>query len=208
MPNNPEAIQAAIEQPATPRFRGRLITRGQSGAMIWRDEALPADAPAFSPRLSYDLKAYAYALFEQGLCMRDLNGDPVVARLAFEQAASALESVIAKGDRAEVERDFHFVMAASAYHLAHLAARAYSLLAIVGADENFSPIERALSDLMRRDFSRLNDTIIAFKASSIATDAQIAANINAAIEAPAVPDGRGCGAGERAADQRQRGASP
>ncbi|MBB3033533.1 DEAD/DEAH box helicase [Alteriqipengyuania lutimaris] len=121
--------------------------------------------------------------------MRDLNGDPVVARLAFEQAASALESVIAKGDRAEVERDFHFVMAASAYHLAHLAARAYSLLAIVGADENFSPIERALGDLIRRDFSRLKETIIAFKASGIATDAQIAANIEAAIEAPAEPGG-------------------
>lgn len=184
MPNNPEAIQAAIEQAATPGFRGRLIARGQSRAMIWRDGALPADAPAFSSQLSYDLKAYAYALFEQGLRMRDLNGDPVVARIAFEQAASALESVIAKGDRAEVERAFHFVMAASAYHLAHLAARAYSLLAIVGADENFSPIERALGDLMRRDFSRLNDTIIAFKASGIANDAQIAANINAAIEAP------------------------
>lgn len=189
MPNNPEAIQAAIEQAATPGFRGRLIARGQSRAMIWRDGALPADAPAFSPQLSYDLKAYAYALFEQGLRMRDLNGDPVVARLAFEQAAAALESVIAKGDRAEVERDFHFVMAASAYHLAHLAARAYSLLAIVGADENFSPIELALGDLMRRDFSRLNDTIIAFKASGIATDAQIAANIEAALEAPAVADG-------------------
>lgn len=189
MPNDPEAIRAAIEQAATPGFRGRLIARGQSRAMIWRDGALPADAPAFSPQLSYDLKAYAYSLFEQGLRMRDLEGDPVVARLAFEQAASALESVIAKGDRGEVERDFHFVMAASAYHLAHLAARAYSLLAIVGNDENFSPIERALSDLMRRDFSRLNETIIAFKVSGVATDAQIAANINAALEAPAAPEG-------------------
>jgi hypothetical protein len=189
MPNNPDAIRAAIEQAATPGFRGRLIARGQARAMIWRDGILSPDAPAFSPQLSYDLKAYAYSLFELGLRMRDLNGDPVVARLAFEQAASALESVIVKGNRDEVERDFHFVMAASAYHLAHLAARAYSLLAIIGGNENFSPIERALSDLMRRDFIRLDATIVTFKTSGVATDDQIVTNINAAIEAPAAAEG-------------------
>ena len=188
MPNNPEAIGAAIEQAATPGFRGRLIARGQARAMIWRDGILSPDAPPFSAQLSYDLKAYAYSLFELGMRMRDLDGDPTLARLAFEQGASALESVIAKGNRDEPEHDFHFVMAASAYHLAHFAARTYSLLSIVGIGENYSPIERALSDLMRRDFNRLDATIVAFKASGIATDGQIAANINAAIEAPAGSD--------------------
>ena len=62
---------------------------------------------------------------------------------------------MAKGNRQEVDRDFHFVMAAAAYHLAHLSARAYSLLAIVEADENFSPVERALAQLMRRNFRAL-----------------------------------------------------
>ena len=51
----------------------------------------------------------------------------------------------AKGNPDEVDRDFHFVMAAASYHLAHLSARAYSLLAIVSADENFSLIERVLA---------------------------------------------------------------
>jgi hypothetical protein len=55
------------------------------------------------------------------------------------RAATALEAVIAKGNRQEVDRDFHFIMAAAGYHLAHLSARAYSLLAIVEADENFAP---------------------------------------------------------------------
>ena len=38
---------------------------------------------------------------------------------------------MAKGARGDTDRDFHFVMAAAAYHLAHLSARAYSLLIIV-----------------------------------------------------------------------------
>ena len=47
---------------ATAGFRGRLIARGQARAIIWRDGALPPDAPAFAPQLSYDLHSYAYAL--------------------------------------------------------------------------------------------------------------------------------------------------
>ena len=38
---------------------------------------------------------------------------PAQARTAFEQAATALEAVMAKGNRQEADRDFHFVMAAA-----------------------------------------------------------------------------------------------
>ena len=152
MPTTPEAIAADITEAATAGFRGRLIARGQARAIIWRDGVLPPDAPAFAPQLSYDLHSYGYALLGLGLRLRELGGDPAQARIAFEQAATALEAVIAKGNRQEVDRDFHFVMAAASYHLAHLSARAYSLLAIVEADENFSPIERVLAQLMRRNF--------------------------------------------------------
>src|SRR5271163_225862 len=146
-----ESIQADIDEAITPGFRGRLIARGQARAMIWRDGVLPADAPAFSPQLSYDLHSYGYSLLGLGLRLRDLGGDPARARVAFEQAATALEAVMAKGDRGDSDRDFHFVMAASAYHLARYSARAYSLLAIVQAEDNFSPVERTLAQLMLRD---------------------------------------------------------
>jgi hypothetical protein len=149
MPTTPEAIAADIAEAATAGFRGRLIARGQARAIIWRDGALPPGAPAFAPQLSYDLHSYGYALLGLGLRLRELGGDAAQARTAFEQAATALEAVIAKGNRQEVDRDFHFIMAAASYHLAHLSARAYSLLAIVEADENFAPPERVLALLMR-----------------------------------------------------------
>lgn len=120
MPTTPEAIAADIAEAATAGFRGRLIARGQARAIIWRDGALPADAPAFAPQLSYDLHSYGYALLGLGLRLRELGGDPARARTAFEQAATALEAVMAKGNRLEVDRDFHFIMAAASYHLAHL----------------------------------------------------------------------------------------
>lgn len=182
MPTTPEAIAADIAEAATAGFRGRLIARGQARAIIWRDGALPPDAPAFAPQLSYDLHSYAYSLLGLGLRLRELGGDPTQARTAFEQAATALEAVIAKGDREEVDRDFHFVMAAAAYHLAHLSARAYSLLAIVEADENFSPIERALAQLMRRNFGALRSSVLDYRASGQGSDARIAADIQARLD--------------------------
>jgi len=142
--------------------------------MIWRDGILPADAPAFSPQLSFDLHSYAYALLNLGLRLLEMDGDPGQARLAFEQAATALEAVMAKGNRQEVDRDFHFVMAAAGYHLAHLSARAYSLLAIVATDENFSPVERALALLVRRDITTLRALVYTFRLDGRGSDARIA----------------------------------
>lgn len=182
MATTPEAIAADIAEAATAGFRGRLIARGQARAIIWRDGALPPDAPAFAPQLSYDLHSYAYALLGLGLRLRELGGDAAQARTAFEQAATALEAVMAKGDRQEADRDFHFVMAAAAYHLAHLSARAYSLLAIVEAGENFSPVERTLAQLMRRNFGALRTSVLDYRASGQGSDARIAAGIQARLD--------------------------
>jgi hypothetical protein len=71
MPTTPEAIAADITEAATAGFRGRLIVRGQARAIIWRDGALPPDAPAFAPQLSYDLHSYGYALL--GLALASAN---------------------------------------------------------------------------------------------------------------------------------------
>lgn len=173
MPTNLEAISQAITEAAATGFRGRLIARGQARAMIWRDGVLPADAPAFSSQLSFDLHSYGYVLLDLGLRLLEMDGDRSQARLAFEQAATALEAVMAKGNDQETDRDFHFVMAASSYHLAHLSARAYSLLSIVAGDENFSPIEQALALLMRRDITALRDQIYTFRLNGRGSDARI-----------------------------------
>lgn len=186
-----ESIQADIDAAVTPGFRARLIARGQARAMIWREGVLPPDAPAFSPQLSYDLHSYAYSLLELGLLLRELGGDPARARIAFEQAATALEAVMARGAPGDSDRDFHFVMAAAAYHLAHLSARAYSLLTVVQAEDNFSPIERALARLMLRDLQALQTTVLDFRLQGNGSDAAIAATFQARweqAEAGAQPD--------------------
>jgi hypothetical protein len=184
MPTTPEAIAADIAEAATAGFRGRLIARGQARAIIWRDGALPPDAPAFASQLSYDLHSYGYALLGLGLRLRELGGDAAQARVAFEQAATALEAVIAKGNRQEVDRDFHFIMAAASYHLAHLSARAYSLLAIVDADANFAPTEHVLALLMRRNFRALRPYVLDYRASGEGSDARIADESRPSLIAP------------------------
>ncbi len=182
MPTTPDAIIAAIGEASAAGFRGNLIARGQARAIIWRDGRLPSDAPNFAPQLSYDLHSYGYALLGLGLRLRELDGDPTQERLAFEQAGTALEAVIARGDRQEADREFHFVMAAAAYHLAHLSARAYSLLSTIESGENFSPIERALAQVMRRNFAALRTSILDHRASGEDSDARIAAAIEVHLD--------------------------
>lgn len=177
MSTTPEAIIADINEAVATGFRGRLIAQGQARALIWRDGILPVDAPAFSSNLSYDLHSYGYGLLGLGLRLRDIGGDPAQARVAFERAATALEAVTAKGAREETDRDFHFVMAAASYHLARLSARAYSLLSIVQADENFSPIERVLALLMRRDMNALRASVFEYRISGIGSDEAITGSI-------------------------------
>ena len=179
MPTTPEAIVADIDESVAAGFRGRLIARGQARAMIWRDGVLPPDAPAFSPQLSYDLNSYGYALLGLGLRLREMEGEAAKARIAFEQAATALEAVVAKGNREEDHRYFHFVMAAASYHLAHLSARAYSLLAVVDTDDNFSPAEQVLALLMRRDIRALHTKVLEFRVSGAGSDERIAGSIQA-----------------------------
>jgi superfamily II DNA/RNA helicase len=197
VPTTVDGIEADIDAAVVPGFRNRLIARGQARAMIWRDGVLPPEAPAFSPQLSADLFGYAYALLEMGVRLLELGGDPARARLAFEQAATALEAVIARGDRGGTDRDFHFVMAASAYHLARLSARAYSLLTIVRAEQNFSPIERALALLMIRDLEELEAEALRVRAAGAGSDDAVAAYLQAKLEAvelvpdAANPDGPG-----------------
>lgn len=181
MPTTASAIEAVIAEVATPGFREKLIARGQARAMIWRDGALPDGSPTFSPLLSYDLHSYGYSLLGLGLRLRELGGDPSYARLAFQQSATALEAAIAKGRLDDPNRDFHFIIAASGYHLAQLSARAYSLLSMVRSDENFSTIERALAHLMFRDLNSLERMTLSFRAGGVGSDERVMLAIAASI---------------------------
>ena len=179
MSTTPEAIVSDINAAVATGFRGRLIARGQARATIWQDGVLSEDSPAFSPRLSYDLLSYGYALLGLGLRLREMEGEASQARVAFAQAAIALEAAMPKGNHDDPDQDFHLVMAAASYHLAHLSAQAYSLLAIIEGDDNFSPIERVLALLMRRDMKALQATVYEYKISGVGSDEQITESIQA-----------------------------
>jgi hypothetical protein len=165
-----EAIEADIEAASAPGFRGKLLARGQARAIIWRDGVLPPEAPGFSPLLSYDLQSYGYSLLGLGLRLREMGGSPDRARMAFEQAATALEAVIAKGDPNDDERHFHLAMTAAAYHLGRFSARAYSILAGAQGDQNYSPMERMLVYLMLRNFEALEQEVFATRLAEEGSD--------------------------------------
>ncbi len=152
-----EDLQVSLQNAVQQGFRHRLLARGQSRGMIWRDGALPPEAPNFSIELSDDLLGYGYSLLLQGMRFAALGGEPRLARTAFEVAAESLEAVVAKGEQ-DAERDFHRLVAAAAYHLGRFSARAYSLLHRDIAGANLSLVEASLAKLMLRDASRFTSS--------------------------------------------------
>jgi len=170
-----EELQANIDAAITPGFRYKLLARGQSRGMIWRDGVLPEDAPNYSPELSDDLLSYGYSLLLHALRYTEQGGDADRARSAFAVAAEALEAVVARGE-AHPERDFHRLVTAAAYHLGRFSARAYSLLHKGLTEENLSAVERGLASLMLRDLDGLSLDIAAwFNAGKANDDALVAA---------------------------------
>lgn len=164
-----EELKANIEAAVIPGFRHKLLAQGQSRGMIWREGVLPPGAPKYSPDLSDDLLSYGYSLLMHGLRYSELGGEPDLARAAFGVAAEALEAVVARGS-AEIERDFHRLAAASAYHLGQYSARAYSLLHKGLAESNLSTIEMSLAKIMLRDLDGLARDISNWFESGVGSD--------------------------------------
>lgn len=172
MPESIEDIETAIREATVPGFRDRLIARGEARGMIWRDGNLPENAPTFAPLLSYDLLSYGYALLGHGLRLLEAGGSRDLSQRAFENAAAAIEAVIARG-AATSETSFHRVVAAAAFHLGSYSARAYSLLHnSAGAGAN-SVSEMTLVFLMLRDLDGLSLLIADRRADDQGSDDQL-----------------------------------
>jgi hypothetical protein len=148
--------------------------------MIWRDGELPPDAPMYSRVLSYDLLAYGYSLLSHGLRLVDAQGNEETARVAFEHAGEALESVAAKGS-VTPERDFHRLVAAASYHLGRFSARAFSLLHAGMQEANLSTVERCLARLMMRDLDGLDQEIANWVGAGDASDESLRALMATAV---------------------------
>ncbi|KJL26868.1 ATP-dependent RNA helicase RhlE [Microbacterium azadirachtae] len=181
MPETIEDIEAAIEEATTPGFREQLLARGEARSMIWRDGVLPEDAPAFDQLLSYDLLSYGYSLLGLGLHLVEANGSQSLAQRAFEGAATAIESVIARGPNSR-ERGFHRVVAAAAYHLGSYSARAYSLLQTALDSGEVTTGERSLIHIIRRELDTLAALILSHRDEDAAADANLVETLRGLFE--------------------------
>jgi superfamily II DNA/RNA helicase len=177
-----EEIEEAIRQAITTGFRGRLLERGLARSMIWVDGELPEGSPNFAEKLSYDLLSYGYSLLSLAIRLTELNGDPSLARSAFEKSATAITDVIHNGNSDDPESGFHMVLAASSYHLGRFSAKAFSLLNHSIENKNLSRIEKMLSLLMLRQFSKLEASVLDWKISGLGTDGSLADKLGFEID--------------------------
>ncbi|MBC7299414.1 MAG: DEAD/DEAH box helicase [Nocardia sp.] len=187
MPQSPEVIEAAIREAISPGFRGGLLARGEARGMIWRDGILPENAPEFGPLLDYNLLSYGYALLGSGMRLIEAEGSRELSRRAFENAAVAIESVIARGPQTD-DREFHRVVAAAAYHLGGFSARAYSLLSKVRNSAQTTASEQCLVLLMLRSLDDLSALIFGWRAESRASDAELVTVLERSYTAVGIDD--------------------
>ena len=181
MPESVEAIELAVQRATATGFRGRLLERGEARAMVWRNGEVPEGTQEFGPMLTEDLLGYGYSLLDHGLTLLDEGGSADVARTAFRSAATAIESVIARGAEDE-ERGFHRVVAAATFHLARYSARAFSLLQASKASANTSTMEHCLVLLMLRDLNGLMSLVSSYRGSPENMDAHMEQRLREALE--------------------------
>jgi len=124
---------------------------------------------------------YGYTLLRLGLVLHEAGEQPALARSTFERAGEAIEAVVRNGDPLDPERGFHKVVAACAYHLAHFAARSFSLLPHAN-DLNLSPSERSLVYLLRRSLSALRESTQQALESDTHSDTQVAERLSSEEE--------------------------
>ncbi|EGW54887.1 DEAD/DEAH box helicase [Candidatus Endoriftia persephone] len=125
---------------------------------------------ADSQLLSYDLLTYGEALLSLGMRVREAQGDPNIARSAFEHAGDALEAVVSKGDPSDSQKDFISLLSSSAFHMAGLSARAYSMLHASINEGNLSRIEKALALLIVRSLDALEQEIVTWRLDGSANE--------------------------------------
>lgn len=145
-------LQVVVE----PGVRGRLLDKGLARGLIWRDGDLPEGAPEFSEGLSDDLLDYAHAVMAMALRLRaSQEGEPKLLDRAFLVAGEAIEAAVHRGED-RIDRGFHRVTAAVAFHLGRYAARAFSMLPAATDTQNLAPTEAALVQLLRRRLDELH----------------------------------------------------
>jgi len=159
MPRTREELEARIDASLIPGFRGRLVARGLARSLIWSEGLVPDGATEFAAALTPDLLGYGLALFRIGLELRSLDRRNATAAKAFERAAEAIEAVIKDGYPEWEDRGLYTVIAATAYHLGHFSARAFSLFPADTDPLNLSSCEEALTCLLLRDMQGLRDRI-------------------------------------------------
>ena len=160
MPLSQEELHRRINLAVSPGFSGSLVSRGLARSLLWNDGVLPAGAPEYSSTLSPELQSFGIRLLYLCLKLREYDkNDPLIA-VGLERAAEAMESVVRKGIPGMPEADFLKILTASAYHLGHYSARAFSIFAGSNSNDlNINLAEKALVCLFMRDFAELNKLI-------------------------------------------------
>ena len=168
-------LQVVVE----PGVRGRLLDKGLARGLIWRDGTLPEGAPEFSDGLSNDLLDYAHAVMALALRLRvTREGDPRLLERAFLVAGEAIEAAVHRGEE-RIDRGFHRVTAAVAFHLGRYAARAFSMLPVATDAQNLAPTEAALVQLLRRRLDELHKVFSGWLLDPANADEAVAAKLRA-----------------------------
>ena len=143
-------LQSRLEGAIISGFRNRLFDRGLARGLIWRNGILPPGSPSFAENLTEDLLDYGHAVLAMALRLRSQDNEHWMLSKSFLIAGESIEAAVHREDKKRIDRAFHCVSAAVAFHLARYAARAYSILPLKVRDANLASTETVIVYLLKR----------------------------------------------------------
>ena len=177
MPYTPEDIIEYIKKVTSDDFRDGFATNSEMLALISRLDGSISSRSHDEINSSYNLTAYAYALLDLGLRLREKNSNASEAIDAFRSAASSLQSAISISSKEADEKKFDLVIAASSYHLAQLSACAYYQISSLLSSNKLTIIERILMNLILRNVPEMRNVVFDYRLSGLASDETLSESI-------------------------------
>ena len=150
-------LNAAVQQ----EVWGNLSARSAAWANMRKNGEMPNDVQFTSYGMETDLLEYGFSVLRAALRYRELNGNEILSKKAFNVIGRTFESLTTNSSMEAAENDFYKIIAGTSYHLAGYSAMAYSILNYPG-EKNLTPLESALRQLILRNINGLTSELSDF----------------------------------------------
>lgn len=174
-----EELTEFLEEALDNSAKNRIVDTGEAWSMMRRGGIPLDDAPTIREGMAHDMADYGFAILDASLELSRNEPGHEKSKHGFRRAGRVFEALVRNGASDAPTRGFHRVVASASYHLAGLAAIAFSLFKPVDqAEQNLNPAEAALISLLLRDIDSLSTRVSEWLQNEENSDTSVGTQLN------------------------------